>query len=148
MKTTITRINRTLFELETGILLFGLICQTAVFLVKDKADYSIGLWLGIFIAGFSAVHMWWTLEHALELEQKAAVRKMTTHNIIRYVLIAVALALIGISKVANPLWAFIGIMGLKISAYMHFFTKRLSTRIYGEEILPPLIEEPVEEQEK
>lgn len=147
MKEKITRINRTLFELETGILLFGVVCQLFVFLIKDKISYSLGLWLGILIAVISAFHMWWSLDRALDLPERAAVKSMSTHNILRYLFITAALVLIAISGLANPLSAFLGIMGLKASAYMHFITKRISVVIYGEEILPPLIEEPAGEQD-
>lgn len=147
MKEKITRINRTLFELETGIVMFGAVCQLFVFLIEDKAAYSLGLWMGILVAGLSAFHMWWSLDRALELPERAAVKSMSTHNILRYVFITAVLALIAISGIANPLSAFLGIMGLKASAYMHFITKKISTMIYGEEILPPLIEEPAGEQD-
>lgn len=36
MKKKITKINRTLFELETGILLFGAVCQVFVLFLKIK----------------------------------------------------------------------------------------------------------------
>lgn len=124
MKEKITRINRTLFELETGIVMFGAVCQLFVFLIKDKAAYSLGLWMGILIAGLSAFHMWWSLDRALELSERAAVKSMSTHNILRYLFITVMLALIAISGIANPLSAFLGIMGLKASAYMHVITKK------------------------
>lgn len=147
MKEKITRINRTLFELETGILLFGVVCQLFVFLLKDKLSYSLGLWMGILIAMISAFHMWWSLDRALELPERAAVKSMSTHNILRYIFITAALVLIAISEIADPLSAFLGIMGLKASAYMHFITKKISVVIYGEEILPPLIEEPADGQD-
>ena len=147
MKERITSINRTLFELETGILIYGLVCQIFVFLVKDKAGYSLGLWMGVLIAVVSAFHMWWTLDRALDLGERQAVKAMTTHNVLRYFFIVVVFALIAIGGIANPLAAFLGMMGLKISAYMHFITQKISTKIYGEEILPPLIEEPVKEQD-
>lgn len=147
MKERITAINRTLFELETGILMFGAVSQIFVFLVKDRAGYSAGLWLGILIAAVSAVHMWWSLDRALDLPQRQAVKTMSAHNIGRYVFIVTAFALIAISGKADPLAAFLGIMGLKVSAYIHFLTQKISTKIYGEEILPPLIEEPAGEQE-
>ncbi len=148
MKEKITRINRTLFELEVGIVIFGLVCQIFALGFKDKAGYSLGLWLGIGIAMLSAFHMWWSLDRALELSEKAAVKAMSTHNILRYGVIAAALALIAISGIAHPLSAFLGIMGLKASAYIHFITKKISTLIYGEEILPPLIEEPAGGQDR
>lgn len=148
MKEKIVRINRTLFELEVGILIFGAACQlVGVFLPIDRKAYSIGLWMGILIAMVSAFHMWWSLDRALDLEERHAVKIMSTHNILRYSLIAVAFILIAMSKIANPLSAFLGIMGLKVSAYMHFITKKISTLVYGEEILPPLIEEPDSERD-
>ena len=148
MKERITRINRTLFELETGILLFGMVCQLFVFPVKDKAAYSLGLWIGILTAMAGAFHMWWSLDRALDLDEKAAVSKMSTHNILRYVAITIVLALTAVSRIANPLSVFLGIMSLKASAYMQFITKKISYLVYGEEILPPLVEEPVEEQDR
>lgn len=147
MKEKITRINRTLFELEAGILIFGMLCQLFVFLVKDKAGYSIGLWMGILIGAVSAFHMWWSLDRALDLEEKTAVQKMSIHNVLRYLFIVAAFALICMGGIANPLSAFLGIMGLKASAYMQPFTKRISTLIYGKEILPERIEEPADEQD-
>ena len=71
-----------------------------------------------------------------------------SHNILRYFFIVVAFVLIAVGGMASPLSAFLGVMGLKVSAYMHFVTQKISTKIYGEEILPPLIEEPVKEQDK
>lgn len=148
MKEKITRINRTLFELEVGIVIFGLVCQIFALGFKDKAGYSLGLWLGTGIAMLGAFHMWWSLDRALELPERAAVKSMSVHNILRYTLIAAALALIAVSGIAQPLAAFLGIMGLKASAYMHFITRKISTIFYGEEVLPPLIEEPAGGQDR
>lgn len=148
MKEKITKINRTLFELETGILIYGAVCQIFVFLAEDKVKYSLGLWMGVLIAAVSAFHMWWSLDRALDLGERGAVKVMSTHNILRYFFIVVAFVLIAVGGMASPLSAFLGVMGLKVSAYMHFVTQKISTKIYGEEILPPLIEEPVKEQDK
>ncbi len=146
MKNKITGINRTLFELETGILIFGAVCQIFVFLPEDKAGYSAGLWMGILLAAVSAVHMWWSLDRALDLGESQAVKRMGAHNVLRYCFIVAAFALIAISGIGNPLSAFLGIMSLKASAYMHFITRKISAKIYGEEIFPPK-EEPVKEQD-
>ena len=70
MKEKITKINRTLFELETGILIYGAVCQIFVFLPEDKAKYSLGLWMGVLIAAVSAFHMWWSLDRALDLGER------------------------------------------------------------------------------
>ena len=147
MKKIVLGINRTLFELEVGILIFGVVCQLFGFLPKDKLSYSMGLWLGIITAAFAAFHMWWTLDKGLDLEEKSAVGYLGRQNIIRYVVIVAVIAAAALSGVVSPLSAFLGIMGLKASAYMQPLTKKISRRIFGEEILPDLIEEPDTAQE-
>ncbi len=147
IKAKLTGINRTLFELETGILLFGLVCQSFVFFMKDKTGYSLGLWIGLFTAMGSAFHMWWSLDRALDYPERQAVKSMSTQNVFRYVLIVAVFTLVCTSRAANPLSAFLGIMGLKASAYMHSITHRIGNLVYGEEVLPPLNEEPANEQD-
>lgn len=148
MKKRITRINRTLFELETGILIYGVVCQLVIMLIRNRPGYSLGLWIGIVTAMLGAFHMWWSLDRALDLPEKAAVRSMSTHNIIRYLVFVLVVGVAAVTQIANPLFIFLGIMSIKVSAYMHFLTQKISVKIYGEEILPPLIEEPAGEQER
>lgn len=158
MRAVITKINRTLFELEIGILIFGVICQIFVVLVDDKVGYSIGLWIGSLTAAISAFHMWYTIDRGLDLDEKGAIGYLGRQNVIRYVVIVLVLVIVAVSRVGNPLSAFLGIMGLKAAAYMQPFTKRISSLLYGEEILPDIIdsdindiknvvEEPADEQE-
>lgn len=147
MKAVITRMNRTLFELLAGILIFGMVCQLFALIPKDRAGSSIGLWIGILTAGFYAYHMWRSLDRGLDLGEKNAAGYMSRQNIIRYVLTVAALTAVAVTKIGDPLWAFLGVMGLKASAYMHFFTRKISRIFYGEEILPELIiEESANEQ--
>lgn len=147
MKKIVETVNRTLFELEVGILIYGVICQLFVFLPKDKAGYSIGLWIGIAAAALAAFHMWYTLDKGLDFDEKSAVGYLARQNIIRYVGIVAVMIAIAVSGMGNPLSAFLGIMGLKAAAYMQPFTKKISKLLYGEEILPALIEEPESNQE-
>lgn len=148
MKTRILKMNRTLFELETGILIFGIFCQLCLLPFGQRAYLSAGLWVGILTAAFAAFHMWRGLDRGLDLGEKEAVTYFSRQNIIRYLVIVLVLILATVSGVANPLTAFLGIMGLKVSAYMQPFTKKISKLLYGEEILPEIIvEEPVDEQE-
>lgn len=149
MKALILKINRTLFELETGILIFGMICQICVLPFKDRVSYSIGLWTGIFTAVFSAWHMWRSLDRGLDLGEKGAVSYLSRQNIIRYLVIVIILVITAVTpKGGNPVAAFIGVMGLKVSAYMQPLTKKISKLLYGEEILPEIIiEDPAAGQE-
>ncbi|MEI3211044.1 MAG: AtpZ/AtpI family protein [Lachnospiraceae bacterium] len=47
MKEWLLKVNRTLFELETGILLFALACQVVIAFFPQRGEWSRGLWIGI-----------------------------------------------------------------------------------------------------
>lgn len=113
------KINTALPGLLTGIVLFGILCQIAgFFLVEDKADYSIGLWIGVFTAIFMSFHMAVSLNSAVERDAKGAQAAATRQNIIRYLAVVIILGILMVTKIGNPLAAFLGVMGLKISAYL------------------------------
>ncbi len=121
-----SRADKTLLELVIGILAWGALCQLAVvWFVPDKAGYSIGLWMGVLLAVAAGVHMWWALDRALDFAQDTAVKMMMKYNIFRYAAIVAAMALIMVSGFANPLAAFLGIMGLKVAAYLQPFTHKV-----------------------
>lgn len=88
------KIDPTLLELWIGILAYGIVFELALLLLARDPAYGIGLWIGIFLALAGAFHMWWSLNRGLELPQKAAVKSVSTQNIIRYVAIAAALAVL------------------------------------------------------
>ena len=81
----------------------------------------------------------------LDLGRQGAAKKIMIHYMIRYVVIAIVLVIVALTDTLNPLITFAGVMGLKIGAYLNFFAKKVSTWIYGEEILPDLVEIPEEE---
>lgn len=118
--------DRTLLELSIGIIVWGALCQLAgVWFVADKTGYSLGLWMGTLLAVAAGVHMWWSLDRALDFAQDMAVKLMMKHNIIRYVAIVAVMAGIMVSGFANPLAAFLGLMGLKVAAYLQPFTHKV-----------------------
>lgn len=127
----IKSINEELPALMAGILPFGILCQiTVVWFVKDKAGYSIGLWLGIFIAEAMAYHMAASISMSVELDEETAVKVMQKKNVFRYGMVTIALGLIMISGFANPLAAFLGVMGLKVAAYVQPCTKKILNKFW------------------
>lgn len=124
--------SKTVLELIAGILAYAFLCQIiGLFFVTETASYSAGLWIGTAAAVFSAIHMWWTLDTALDYDEKTAQKKMSMHNIIRYLVIVIILGLLMTSRAGNPLAAFLGIMGLKVAAYIQPFTHKLCTRFFA-----------------
>ena len=124
MKERIIRINRSLFELETGILIFGIAGQLILFFFAERGLYSAAWWIGIATAAVCAVDMWWALDRGLDLEQQGATKKIMVHYMIRYVMIAIVLVIVALTDTLNPLITFAGVMGLKIGAYLNFFAKK------------------------
>lgn len=120
-------INSALPGLLLGIILFGAVSQiVGIFLVADRMNYSIGLWTGVLTAVFMAFHMAITLNHAVERDVKGAQATATRQNLLRYLIVIVILGILMVTKIGNPIAAFVGIMGLKVSAYLQPLFAKLS----------------------
>ncbi len=114
------RINPVLPELLVGILLYGIVLQfTGMWFVKDKLQYSFGLWIGIFLAIGMAVNMAIVILDSVDM---MAVRGRAVRtgfwSVLRYVAVVGVFAAALYFKLANPLIMFLGLMGLKVSAYL------------------------------
>ncbi|MBQ6696606.1 MAG: hypothetical protein IJN16_07875 [Lachnospiraceae bacterium] len=142
-------INRALLELWLGILFTGLVFQlVGMWFTDNKVLYSIALWLGILLAGVTVYHMYRTLDRILDLgpgAQKAA----TAANLVRYGCIVVVFLVVLATKVLNPLITFLGLMSVKVAAYLQPFTHKLCNKIFHktDPIPEPMPEEPVVEKE-
>lgn len=122
-------ISEVLFDLLVGIVIFGVLAELiGVYFVKEKMFYSIGLFIGVVIALFMAVHMAVTLNTAMDLGEAGAVKHMQKQNLIRYGVILILFGLLLIIKIGNPLSAFLGIMGLKVAAYIQPITHKIFRR--------------------
>lgn len=111
--------NITLLEMWVGTILFGVLCQiSVVWFLKDKAGYSIGLWLGIVAALMTILHLSFSLNKALDLGEAGAKKHMVIQNLVRYFVLIIFLGILMITDFANPLAAFLGLMGVKAGAYL------------------------------
>ncbi len=124
------RIDPTLFELCLGIVLYGIVFQLVLLLFSREFSYSAGLWIGIVLAVAGAVHMWWSLNRGLDQAARGAAKTVGANSLIRYfVLVAIMIVLI-YTDFANPIFAFCGYMGMKASAYMNPWMKRLNAKVF------------------
>lgn len=124
------KINPTLFDLCLGILMWGIVCQIVILIFCRTASYSIGLWIGIALGIAGAVHMWRTLDRSLDMVSKGAAKAVGAQSLIRYMVLVIVMALLAVSGFANPLFAFLGYMGMKVAAYMQPFTRRISSKVF------------------
>lgn len=119
------RINATLRDLLIGILFCGIVFQSIGLIVKVSLDYALGLWLGIATAAAMSIHMSWTLERAMEIGRAGAQKKVGAHNLVRYGILLILFTVVLLTDAANPLAAFLGVMSLKIAAYLQPVTNKI-----------------------
>ncbi len=125
----LVQMSEVLPDLWAGIIIYGVLCEIiGVILVTDRMPYTIGLAAGVLCALFMATHMAWSLGKALDLGEGDAVKKMQVHNIIRYVVIVAVFFILLWTGIGNPLAAFLGVMGLKVAAYIQPITHKFFRR--------------------
>lgn len=121
--------NQTLAELVIGILCFGAVCQiVGIFFTHDQLAYAVSLWIGIIAAAGMAVHMNHTIRKALAYDEGTAEKVTRTSYFLRYGCVMVLLGVVAVTGVMNLIVTFLGIMGLKIGAYLQPFTHKLLQR--------------------
>ena len=139
-------IHRGLLELIVGILFLGLLCMAVgIFLVKDPMAYSVALLIGILLALVTAYHMYRTLDRALCPGRNAS-KMITSAGLIRYVSILLVLGIVLLTDRLNPLITFMGVMTLKVSAYLQPLTHKALNKLFHEvdPIPQPLSDDTVE----
>lgn len=125
----IKKMNTALPELIIGIFIYGILCEMiGIFMVSDELIYTMSLGIGILTAQAMAFHMAWTLNTALDMGGGAE-KIMRKHNLLRYGALILLFGVILITKTINPLFVFLGVMGLKVGAYIQPFTHKLVTKI-------------------
>lgn len=118
--------NQTLVELVIGIFCFGVICQiVGIFFTHDQLAYAVSLWIGIIAAALMAVHMNHTINKVLSYDEGTAEKVARSSYFLRYGCAMVLLGVVAVTGVANLIVSFLGIMGLKIGAYLQPITHKL-----------------------
>lgn len=128
------RKNRTLRELLYGIILFGVLSEVLLLIfTKEKFYNSIGLVSGIISSLFCAVHMAWGIDIAVMLDEKSSIAITRKYTVIRYLILCVVLAVIGVTDIGSPVTLIIGFLGLKMGAYLYPVIHRIIIKIFGGE---------------
>lgn len=128
MRKIAEKMDETLKELMTGILLFGLVCLAAgVWFVNSPLKYIVGLLIGLILALLAAWHMHYSICRNMDLNagnNGAANAYAVKSSMIRYGVILVVFLAVCLTDFAYPLAVFLGIMGLKAGAYLQPFTRK------------------------
>lgn len=126
----IKRINLVSKELIIGILICGVVFQLAFMWLSDsKLLFTSGLWIGITISVCVAFHMNWSIENALEMDEKSAVSHMRKTFLLRIIVIAGLFFGTYLLNLGDVVAVFLGLFGLKIGAYLQPLLHRVFQKI-------------------
>ena len=132
-KKMLRRINDALPGLVLGIIVYGVIVELAgVWFVTDKVRYTTGLLIGISLACGMAVNIATVLRDAVELYgEDNAKKKIVAKSLLRYAVVVIVFFVMMKWNLGNLITAFIGVLGLKVSAYLQPFTHRVIQKLQG-----------------
>ena len=123
--------DHTLQELLLGIILLGVAIQIVVAIIfKDYLYNAIGLWSGIAIACFTAIHMKRSIEDALDLGEQGATKYVRMAYLKRMLLSLVFMGIVIYFNLGNPITLLIGVFPLKVAAYLQPLLHKLFQRIF------------------
>lgn len=127
------RINDALPELVLGILIYGIVVELAgVWFVADKLRYSSGLLIGISLAVGMAINIAVVIRDAVEIYgEDGAKTRVIVKSVLRYLVVVVVFFVMMRYNLGNLFSAFIGVLGLKISAYLQPFTHKVILKLQG-----------------
>lgn len=127
------RINPALPGLIAGILIYGLLVQiTGVWFVTDKLGYSIGLWYGIAIGIGMAINLATVIYDAVTFDGEGnANKRVAAKAMLRYIVVAILFGILGYFEFGNLFTAFLGVMGLKFSAYAQPLLNKIVNKLNG-----------------
>ena len=127
------RINSALPGLIAGILIYGVLVQVSgVWFVEDKISYSIGLWYGIAIAIGMGINIATVIYDAVIFDGEGnANKRVAAKSMLRYIIVALLFGILGYFEIGSLFTAFLGAMGLKVSAYMQPLLNKIVNKLLG-----------------
>ena len=122
--------NQTLLELLTGIVVLGIGIQIVCLIVSKNYLYdAVGLWSGIGICFFSAIHMYRSIEEAVDLGSDGATKHVRLGYATRMLVTLLVAGAVIYLHIGNYVTLLIGVFPLKLAAYLQPFTHKLFQKI-------------------
>ena len=124
MKNTLKKINRTVLEMDLGILFLG---------VSAQIIGAFILWFGVLLALVSTYHMYRSLDRALDQPEKTATKMIIRAYVLRYVMLIFFLLVMMKTGVMNPLiFFFTYVICMKVTAFLQPLTHKLCNKLFHE----------------
>jgi len=128
------RINDALPGLVLGIVIYGIVIElVGVWFVEDKVGYSTGLLIGIAVAIGLAINIAQVIRDAVEIYGVDGARnRLIVKSVLRYFVVVVVFFVMMKFNLGNLATAFIGVLGLKVSAYLQPFAHKVILKLNKE----------------
>lgn len=119
--------QKTFADLITGIVMSGLIFFVALWFAfpANRFYHESGLLIGVILAVVMAFYLRRSVQNAIDFGEYEAQRIIKSGALIRYGMVCIVLGILMIFPRANPLTAFLGVMTMKVSAYIQPFTNKV-----------------------
>lgn len=132
------RLNDALPGLLLGIIVYGILVElVGVWFVTDKLRYTTGLAIGIALACGMAINIAVVLQDAVAVQSENHARtKIVAKSILRYVIVVVVFFVMMRFNIGSLATAFIGVLGLKVSAYLQPFTHKIISKLFKRSDVP------------
>lgn len=121
--------KKTFQELLIGIAVFAILFVIpGLFLKVDKLAYYLGLGLGTLVSVLLSFSMYATIEKSLFMDEKSAVNYTKRNAMFRLMLIIVVLLVAVYINSINVITVILGVLCLKLSAYIQPLTHKLFSK--------------------
>ena len=121
--------NRIGMELIIGIILWAIVAQIICALVsKDYLYNAIGLWGGVAIACFMAIHISCSMEEILDMDEESGTKHSRSAVILRATVALIIMGVVIYFNLGNPMTLLVGALTLKMSAYIQPHMHKLFSR--------------------
>ena len=115
-----------MLDLIIGIVNYNIVIQVIlIFISEDLCYRSLGLWAGGVTGIGMTVHMKRTIEDALDLGEYHAPKYLKKQSMLRMITIMIVFCALFYYELGSIYTTFIGVMGLKVSAYLQPFLYKL-----------------------
>ena len=125
--------DETLRDLKTGIVIITIIFELlALIFAPDKLAFCLGILLGGIVAFILSIHMYSSLDMALDMDSDSASKYIRKKTGVRLLIMGLAvLSACLFPAYLNVLGVTAGILGLKLSAYAQpFIHKYIAAKIF------------------
>ncbi len=132
------KINDTLAGLMAGIVASGAVIQVADLAVAEiwpqfadlRADFALGLWIGVATALVLAVHLYRSIDRALDMPPGDAEKYMRKAYMTRTVVILLVAGVTCYFKIGYVMAVFLGMLCLKFGAFLEPLMYKLWERFH------------------